>query len=405
MSQSNGTLLVRPGLEGRATSMVTAFLIAMLVPLTFNWGDVLLSPLRLFLIFVSMPLMTIAFRAGLRLQVTDIVVLAYCLWAPLLLLLHHGTERLSFAVLTALETAIPYLIGRLLIRDHSSYLRMLKCLGVAICVLTGLAATEAIWQVQPLRPITEWLGDTYPWPLEERLGLWRAQTVFEHPILFGCFAAVSAILLFTAGMKRFALVAGIAVFFSLSAGAWLVLAIAMGLILWRRVWGPGPIHWWVLGLGTIGGYLVLEALSDRSIPEVLANWLSFSPHNAHWRLLTFRFVTENIIANPWIGIGMNDWARPEWFVTDSVDNFWLLQGLRYGMPGAMLMGLAVVSRFWGVVSARPAEKQVAHCRLGVGAALVALSVGICTVHIWGVMFAFFSFFLGASAFLTQSEPS
>ena len=392
------------GRNSSRSVLLGIFVVMLLTPITFEFAGVLLSPLRLLLLALFPPLIFLVVqRQDLRLSGTDLAPGGFGGWVVLTLWLHHGPARLPYAVLTVLEVLVPYLLGRLTIRSPADFQTFLRIVAVAICVLMFSAMAESLWQFRPIAQVAEEIADTYPWKLDQRLGLWRAQTVFPHPILFGLFAAFFFAVYAQLGkLWWWAIAAGAgATFFSLSAGAWLVLMLQVGFLIWDRLWRNWHGRWWALVGALVLAALTLELLSSRSLPQLLADWLSFDNHNAHWRLLTFQFVADDIRGNPVFGIGMADWTRPEWMVRDSVDNFWLFLTLRFGLPGVALVLLAYIGHLCALMRAVRLPDGLGPLRTGSVMSLVTLGVGLLTVHIWGSMFVLFSFFLGATAWLTE----
>ena len=108
--------------------------------------------------------------------------------------------------------------------------------------------------------------------------------------------------------------------------------------------------------------------------------------------------------NPLFGIGFRDYPKPHW-LTASVDNFWLVVALRYGMVGLGLLVAAYVMHFRAIAKAeigRAADKQV---RLGYLVTLFALALTLVTVHIWGNLSVIVMFFIGAGGWLYTTDLS
>ena len=82
---------------------------------------------------------------------------------------------------------------------------------------------------------------------------------------------------------------------------------------------------------------------------MLITYLTFNSGTAYWRLHIWNFGSAEVWRNPLFGIGLNDWARPSWMWTASVDNFWLLTAMRYGIPAFLLLVAGIAPNLVGIV--------------------------------------------------------
>src|SRR5699024_297760 len=126
-------------------------------------------------------------------------------------------------------------------------------------------------------------------------------------------------------------VVAMSTFFSLSSGALLAFIVQCGFIAYELVTAPNPRRWRVFAWGCVLGYIVLDLIAAKSPFHTLVHKATFSVGSSYNRILIWRYGTDNVVDNPIFGIGSNDWARPSW-MGDSVDNFWLLFAMQYGLP-------------------------------------------------------------------------
>ena len=89
-------------------------------------------------------------------------------------------------------------------------------------------------------------------------------------------------------------------------------------------------------------------------------------------------------------------------ITNSIDNFWLVFAIRYGIPGVGLMFGAYLAVLIGLMRARPASASVKAHRNALVFSLAGIGIAICTVHLWGAVFVFFMFMLGAGAWISEA---
>jgi O-antigen ligase len=112
----------------------------------------------------------------------------------------------------------------------------------------------------------------------------------------------------------------------------------------------------------------------------------------------------NVWNNPFLGIGLNAWERPYW-LAGSMDNFWLLIAVRYGIPGFLLIAMAYLSLVWKVVRKNLGESgQSWQFRRGWAFMQIAMILTLCTVDVWDTPLSYVFFMLGAGAWLTAAQP-
>ncbi len=418
---------IRPGGAGTAATVpanppkartrrqlaLMLFMICLLFPLKFHAGPLLLTPYRLYLLVAFIPMFSLwaSGRVG-RLRAVDLLMLGFVLWIAVTLLVNHGTSRLELIAITTVETLGGFLAGRVLIRNRDDFDALTRLLTIAMMLFLPAAVLESLTGIRVFARIADLIGETHYWvhasgKYEKRLGMFRSQMVFEHPILFGVFAASTFGLLYYAnrdggrriqGFRRAWLSVG-ATFFSLSSGAYLALIAQLGLVMWDKLMHGVRHHWKILLVLGVLAYVVVDLLSNRTPFEVFISYAAFSAHNGYMRINIFNFGMDNVWAHPIFGIGMNDWVRPAWMHAASVDNFWLLMAMRHGFPGFLLIAGAFLSSIVRLSSLKIRDPWVLHQRTGLMVVLVGLVFVLMTVHVWGAVYVFVCFLLGAGAWL------
>ena len=86
-------------------------------------------------------------------------------------------------------------------------------------------------------------------------------------------------------------------------------------------------------------------------------------------------------------------------VSDSVDNFWLVKAMRYGLPDFLFLALALGTVIWSMCRRRIVEQADRMARKAWMATACGLLLAGCTVHFWNAIFCLFFFFLGAGTWL------
>ena len=88
----------------------------------------------------------------------------------------------------------------------------------------------------------------------------------------------------------------------------------------------------------------------------------------------------------------------------SVDNFWLLIALRYGIPALIFLGLAVIIASYQIIRA-PLTGLYARVRTGFLISFLSLSVSAFTVHLWDATYCLFMFLLGSGMWLIDARET
>ncbi len=390
--------------------VLTALFVTMLIPAYQEAFGLRLSPLRLFLLAVCVPfgLHTLLGRAG-RVTGADMLVLGYGAWVTIALTVVHGSSQIPFAGITVIEAFGAYFAGRVLIRSAQEYSYVIKLMTGSLIVLAPFAIAETLTGTLIIPEIINKImtsnireGSAYG-----RLGLERVYAVFEHPILFGLYAA-SVIASLATIYKSRPLLAACALslaffmtFLSLSSAPLLACMIQVILLAWARVTGG---KWVLLTCGLIFLYVTVDLLSDRTPVTILIERLTFNPLSGWTRIAIFDAGIAAAFAHPVFGIGFNDWTRPSW-LTASVDNFWLLNTMRYGFVGGGLLVACFSLHVIACLRATIPDPKDASLRQAYLITLLAICFTLCTVHVWGSIGVFVMFFLGAGAwFYTPEKP-
>jgi hypothetical protein len=153
-------------------------------------------------------------------------------------------------------------------------------------------------------------------------------------------------------------------------------------------------------------YVVVDLMSNRTPLKVFMTYATFSAHNAYWRSIIFEWGMKNVWANPLFGIGLNDWVRPHYMNSGSMDNFWLVMAVRYGIPGFLLLTIGYVISTAKVMRRNfDTDMRLTLFRRAWVFSVLGLSFTLCTVHVWTNLYSFVFFFFGAGIWLITAEPA
>jgi hypothetical protein len=138
---------------------------------------------------------------------------------------------------------------------------------------------------------------------------------------------------------------GLATFMSASGGPYVVLMMQGFVAAWERVLGKVQGRW--AALFTLFGltYVGIDLFSTKTPFHVFVNYFTFSKQSAYNRILIFEYGTAEVARHPVFGIGLGDWERPVW-MSDSMDNFWLVTAVRYGVPAFLLLLGLLLGILW-----------------------------------------------------------
>lgn len=406
-----------PVLQGRLPLPAVLYLLCVVIPIMFNVGPLLLSGLRLYLLLLILPLMVRLFYGHFgRVSVIDILFILHIGWATLALAMNNPDKVVAQIGSVGMEFLGGYLVGRAYIRTPEAFAAL--CRWVVFLVLCTVPF--AILETQTGRPIIITTIQKLPGVfsvadvnIEPRMGLQRAQVMFAHPIHYGLFSSVAFSLAFvalkdlTSPIRRYVMscVVMLCGFLSLSSGGLLAIVLQIFLILWAVLFDKIRWRWWLLlGLGCFA-YVVIDILSNRSPVVAVLSRLAFSTHNLYWRTIIFEWGMKNVWDNPIFGIGLNNWERPWYMYSGSMDNFWLVMGVRYGIPGFVLLALGYVLGVFRVMRRNfDGDPVLLNFRRAWVFTFMGLSFTLSTVHVWTSIYSFVFFMFGAGMWFIMAVP-
>jgi hypothetical protein len=398
----------RPAAVAAGSVLLLLFMASLLLPVRFSILGLLLTPDRLLLliVFVPLALRLVNGQAG-RVQPVDVFIMLYCFWIGLSLLVVHGPGQIPFIGVTIIELLGGYLVGRTMVRGSADYRTFFRYFAYGLLFMLPLVLIE---QLTRRLLLSEILGTVFTTPAyvdyEQRLGLNRVQAVFEHPILFGIFCSVGVANLYYLNRRdhfRKALgLTGLAVFMSfmaLSTAALISILMQTAMIVWDRIMRA---RWKLLAVLAVAMYVLIDLLSNRTPVEVLISYATLNSATAGMRLVIWEYGSASVLKHPVFGIGLNDWERIWWLHSPSVDNFWLVNAMRYGLPAVTLLIAGIVASLWRIFRRPDLPVEDADCRTGYAVAAMALFLTLATVHVWGPVSVFFMFYLGAGVWLAEA---
>lgn len=397
---------------------ILAYFLAVALPVHFYAGPLYMTGVRLVLLVMILPLSINLLRGKYGgIFWTDIMFLLHTIWMAVALSVNNPDKVVSQVGSVGVEFLGGYLLARAYVRNVEDFVVVVRLLLTVVCLTLPFAIYEAftghpiiIETIQKLPGLTsERVVFAY-----KRMGLDRAQVMLAHPIHYGLFCSAAFSLTFVGlrGMysntRRYlaALAIALCVFFSLSSGALLSVVLQIGLIFWA--WSFNRVESrWLLLLGLLAFfYVLIDALSNRAPIQVFMSYATFSAHNAYWRGIIFEWGMKNVWANPVFGIGLNEWVRPWFMFSGSLDNFWLLIAVSYGIPGFIFLALGFFPVLWKVSRRKFGGDQILwQLRLAWVITFVGLSFTLSTVHVWTTIYSFTFFLFGAGMWFMTASPN
>jgi len=390
---------------------IKLFLLSLLIPteLSFNIGEFRLTVYRLILLLFFLPCFFRVLRGQSgRALLADWLLLGYSFWVILALSIHLGLAGgLKSGGILVVESFGAYLLARSFIRNELEFGSFVRFLFFIVIGLSLITIPEALTGKNILRPHMGHIGG--------RLGLTRAFGPFDHPILYGMFCASAVSLTLFVPIKNLletgahSLRTGwvvVATFMSVSSGALASVMVQIILAVWNGLTRGMTSKWRFFSFLLVLAYIVIDLLSNRTPMRVILHRLTFSAETAYNRLLIWEWGTKrNVAEHPWFGIGFADWIRPSWMHSLSMDNFWLVNMVRYGLPSFVLLATGGLFLLFAVKRQPDLSAPAQRMRTGWGFTMIGLIIAGCTVHFWNTLHVWFFFMLGSGAWMASREMS
>lgn len=418
MSTSLARAPERENASGSLPVLVVLYVIAFALPVVFEIGSLALTPLRLMLLIVIIPLVTNLFR-GLYggVSLIDVLFFLHVLWGTVALAINNPNQVVTFMGSNSIEFIGGYVVARASIRNADDFRNLCQLLIWLIVVSFPFAVYETLSG----NPIILRLIESAPGISSitiansgARFGFHRVQVFLAHPIHYGLFASLMFPILVigfrttlpTLARYTLALIVLACTLMSLSSGAVLAAILQSGLIIWAWVFRKVESRWIIFLALCIISYVTIDLLSNRTPLQVFMSYATFNPHNAYFRMIIFEWGMKNVWDNPVFGIGLNDWERPIYMRSGSMDNFWLVNVVRYGFPGFLFLAIGFTYAFWRIgrvnLKHNPSLQQL---RQGWTIAMLSLAFSMTTVHVWGNLYSFVFFFVGAGVWMINAEEN
>lgn len=342
--------------SSKAPLLCVIYIILIFIPEEFHWlaGQIRLEPYRIFLIFAALLLIPKLIKH--KYDRKELALLAYCGLCAVSYIYVHGAQGIQSALILTLEVLISYFIG---ISINGDLKKLKKCINLIMTfflILAPFAIIESqngyrLFHVAFAKMIgTETLevlsGDYF------RHGLYRASTVFSHPILYSVIATMYLSLVFhlyrQPAKALFFFGVATAIITSVTSAGLLMVILIAALYLMQKIKKNIPYIYKIAVTISLLSYTFLSIASNRGPVQVLIQVSSLNPETAYTRYLQWQFASIDIFNNPIFGIGFNEWTRPFW-LSSSVDSYWLVTVLQNGIPALLALStffILSLKQYW-----------------------------------------------------------
>lgn len=392
----------------------------LLLPFETHVGTLFMTPSRaLFMITVPYLLLRLLKGDYGRLLVVDYCMAFYIFWMAITVWIHHPTQLFTFTGSTALNILGGYLAARGTIRSVADFHAFARFMAGTVIFLLPFALYETFGKADS--PLLVHLNNiipgvtTYP-DLDYccRSNLNRAQAVFIHPIHFGLYAALPFSLYFLGLINHVSLtkrvivggLLGLACLCAVSSGPLLPLALQGCLILYTLSLRNNPNQWRILMAMGFVFYLILEANTTKFAFFALSEKLAFDSWNVYIRGVLYDAGMAQIRQTPIFGFGYNRLPQLPFWMTGSVDNFWLQIAVSHGVPALVAAMAAFIYPIIFIGGRRFTKgSDLYYARVSWTFVMIGLTLAMSTVAVWGTVQSAIFAILGAGMFLFYAnEP-
>ena len=345
----------KAGVSGPLALRVIAVSILLPDEVGISVSGLRLSVARVVLLVLT-PFLVIRFARVLaagryRFVLSDLLVVLTGVWVIVALATMDGLQAgLNHAGPVALEFCIGYMAARFLLSEHGEAVSFINFLCRAIAVVALLGLLDTLTHRFFLHDLagtvfgdaTGILGGEIVEGAGDRVGLLRATSTLDHPILYGTTCAVGLLLAATVrirGRSFVILACGLGTFLSLSSAPLQALFMGLGLLIYNHILAGIRYRWaGLIGLAMLGIMMVFIFVNDPI--GFVCSHLVFDPASAWFRRLIWDVVGAAVAQSPWFGLG---WEIPEFYgIPGTVDSIWLVWAMDFGIPASLLLALSLL---------------------------------------------------------------
>lgn len=358
---------------------------------------------RLAITLLFIPAVVKLMGGGRRFVISDLLILVTAGWMIGSRLEDDGLH--PSAVAEVIELFGGYIVARAFFYGHQSLQTFLRVFRICMVIVILLASLEPLAGKDVILTLTNALGFPPPNIVSQvRFGLARAMSTIEDAELYGALCCVATVLTLYLAPPRVRWLwygfCSFGVFLSLSSGPLLGWAVITASYFYDRMFKDFSWRWKLYG-GTVALFVVsLFSVTSNPISWIISH-LTLEPESGYFRLFVFDYVEDMIAVYPWKGWGFGPIGADQFLQNITVDNVWLVVGVRFGIPTVVLLLLTNIATFYPPVS----TKNLNRAATAFTFALVAImGIGV-TVHYWNAMWMLWAVLLGTRASIKEFQQS
>jgi hypothetical protein len=283
-----------------------------------------------------------------KLRSYEKVLIAYCVWAFLSYVYRGGIGGVQSGVILAMEVFGSYCLGKYCVYQfHGNYIKLVRFVCYGLAILLPFAIVETSNGVRIFHILAadlvggetrETLGDSYI-----RYGLYRASTVFKHPILFGVIGGWLGLVAFLTAkgpIRYFFLIVMLGcVICSVTSAAILMIIFAVIVIAVEYVSKKFSYFRKLMLYSLLSVLLFVQVFSNQGVIQFVVLNISLNPWTAFARYLQWYFAWDDVMRYWAFGGGIETWSRPFW-MSSSVDSYWLKVALNNGLVASVILAVS-----------------------------------------------------------------
>lgn len=390
----------------------------LLLPDSYIWGWPPLNFHQYAIVPIGFVLFWWCLSGKWRASLTDVVVLAFVIWVVASQIHASGIADIGNHVITPLTLAVlPYMAGKLLIEQTGLRILVARRFAFFVFIDAILSAFEFRFGVNPFRAaFGPFFSSVDPWFTQVRYGYGRIAGPFGHAIFMGAIIAIALLLHryivhFNLWEERFkwfpnlqvnkrqvilwVLIAGSVM--TLSRGPWIALVVGV------MIASIGTARNRSLSFKSVVLVLVVGSILSYSVGEAYVAGAKLGTPEEELASAEYR---TTLWANYWPiaterslwGWGSADWPKLQGMA--SIDNFYLVVALMYGVTGLVLFVLMLAFPILQLVRVGMRDADMSDdlraLVFTMGAVILGIGVAVATVFLGGQLFPLLFLFLGWS---------
>lgn len=374
--------------------------------LTVGLGTLDITAARIVtVVLLTRCLMTPRLKGNFKWQTLDTwIVISMIVYVGMTCITHPLIEAVENRGGFLIDTCFAYFVARFCITDRASFITTTKWIGLALVPLALLGIVEACTGWQPFLPLSRFC----PWYEQgilqgARWGLTRAIGPFSHPILFGGgFAMFLPLIYYLRNEKDnwhiFAYVlSGVALvgaLSSLSSGPWVMVIAAIFCLAME-----GYKHWVKLLLIFFASSCIfIGVASNRPFYHVIASYANPLGGAGWHRAKLIDLAIQHFGEWYLVGYGGKDpgWGESLGMATTDVTNEFILNGVKYGILGIVVLSGVLTTAFRGLLRTykETEDLEVKSLCWSLGCVLFSVIVAWMSVSFFGQLGPLFYCILG-----------